>query len=120
MEDLPLVLLGLRAAWREGPNTSPSEMLYGTTLRLPGQFVPGVEALETSKNEFLSDLQRRMRQTLAVLSLHHSRPVDYIPAGSASAEAVYVRHDAQRRPLQRPYDGPFEVLSCSDKFFVIN
>ena len=39
MEELPFVLLGIRSAWREGADVSPAKMLYGTTLRVPGQFV---------------------------------------------------------------------------------
>ncbi|GFO26699.1 Gag-Pol polyprotein [Plakobranchus ocellatus] len=36
-----------------------------------------------------------------------------------SAEQVYVRHDAHRGPLVRPYDGPFKVLCRADKHFDI-
>ncbi|GFR88414.1 delta-aminolevulinic acid dehydratase [Elysia marginata] len=36
-----------------------------------------------------------------------------------SAEQVYVRHDAHRGPLVRPYDGPFKVLCRSNKHFDI-
>ena len=43
MDELPLVLLGLCLAWRDGADTTPVEFLYGTPLRLPGQFIPGAE-----------------------------------------------------------------------------
>ncbi|KAK3890524.1 hypothetical protein Pcinc_005498 [Petrolisthes cinctipes] len=36
-----------------------------------------------------------------------------------SAEYVWVRHDGHRRPLQRPYNGPFKVISKSSKYFTI-
>ena len=42
---LPLVLLGLRSAWKQGPEAAPSEMLYGTVLRLPGEFLPSPEII---------------------------------------------------------------------------
>jgi transposase InsO family protein len=36
---LPLVLLGCRTAIKEDLSCTAAELLYGTTLRLPGEFV---------------------------------------------------------------------------------
>jgi len=36
---LPTILLGIRAAWREDLNATTAELVYGETLRLPGQFL---------------------------------------------------------------------------------
>ena len=58
---LPLVLLGLRSAWKSGPDAFPSEMLYGTMLRLPGEFVASPEITNTSSSAFISEFQARMR-----------------------------------------------------------
>lgn len=35
---LPIVLLGLRTVLKEDINASPAELVYGETLRLPGDF----------------------------------------------------------------------------------
>ncbi|XP_035206088.1 uncharacterized protein K02A2.6-like [Stegodyphus dumicola] len=35
---LPTILLGLRAAIRDGTNYSVAQMVYGTNIRLPGEF----------------------------------------------------------------------------------
>ena len=32
IDDLPVVLLGLRYAWKEGPYSTPAELVYGTSL----------------------------------------------------------------------------------------
>ena len=38
MDTLPLVLLGVRTALKEDISSTAAEMVYGTTLRLPGEF----------------------------------------------------------------------------------
>ena len=44
----------------------------------------------------------------------------YVPDALWTAEAVYVRTDSVRRPLQRPYTGPFKVVGRAEKYFTIN
>ena len=39
IEHLPFELLGLRATWREEPGCSPAKLVYGSTLRIPGEFI---------------------------------------------------------------------------------
>ena len=34
-------------------------------------------------------------------------------------EYVFIRHGARRTPLDRPYDGPFQVIKKEEKFFVL-
>ena len=53
---LPLVLLGLRSAWREGPDAAPSQLLYGSILRIPGEFLSTPEIINTSLNQMSSFL----------------------------------------------------------------
>ena len=38
MNELPMVMLGIRTAWREDINCSPAQLVYGTDLHLPGAF----------------------------------------------------------------------------------
>ena len=109
IDALPLVLLGIRSAWKEGANTTPAEMLYGESLRLPGQFIPTADpfpsAALSSSDHFVKDLFSRMRQLRPVPSAHHSSsvPAGRVPLSLMEAKQVYVRHDAVRRPLQQPY-----------------
>ena len=49
---------------------------------------------------------------------HGNQPVQ-VPQALSKASAVYVRVDAVRPPLQRPYEGPFPVISRSDKTFCL-
>ena len=120
MNDLPWVLLGLRSAWRESSGSSPAEAVFGTLLRLPGEFVPGAEvAPGSSSSDFVQGLQRSMSNLAPMPEDHHGSVGSFIPASISKASHVYVRVDARRSPLQKPYDGPYKVLEKSDKFFSI-
>ena len=54
MEDLPLVLLGMRSAWKANMDSSPAEAVYGAALRLLGQFIPGFEATLAGVRKFIA------------------------------------------------------------------
>ena len=71
-------------------------------------------------SQFLGEFKERMNKLTAPAPTHHSQPASYVPKDLALAEAVYVRHDAVRGPLQRPYDGPFKVIRRELKYFVID
>ena len=120
MDELPFTLLGLRCTWREGADCSPADLVYGCSLRIPGEFLPDTSRAATASTEFLQNLQKSMRSALPPPVSFHSVPNSQVPRSLANATHVYVRHDAQRHPLQRPYDGPYPVLKHGDKSFVIN
>lgn len=121
MEHLPFALLGLRTAWREEPDCSPAELVYGSTLRIPGEFIEPTppRSLQPSST-FLRDLQSSMREALPPPSVHHSSPKSYNPSFLDQTGYVYVRIDKHKTPLQRPYDGPFRVVSTSPKYFTLD
>ena len=121
MDHLSIVLLGLRVAWREDPDCSPAELVYGSSLRLPGEFVDptsGRTAQPTSA--FLRDLQQTMQTVLPPPPVYHNNCQHYVPDNLAQTGYVYVRVDNHRSPLQRPYEGPFRIVSIDDKYFTLD
>ena len=118
MDHLPVVLLGIRTAWREDAGASPAELLYGAALRLPGEMIPDVHPLKEPDSGFLRELQRSMRLQSAPLPRFQPGR-SFVPRALDTAEAVYLRHDARKPPLQRPYDGPYRVLKRGPKAFTI-
>lgn len=120
MDELPLVLLGLRTAWKEGPGCSSADLVYGTGLSIPGEFLPEPDRLTTPSSTFVADLQRRMRNILPPPALHHTLPDTSVPSNLAATGFVFVRVDSHKSPLQRPYRGPFRVLATGDKFFTLD
>ena len=121
MVHLPLVLLGIRTSVRQDSSWCPAELVYGATLRLPGEFLapPGLDVAPTT--EYVTDLRRALAAMRPAPSAHHLGATSQtaVPSSLGSASHVYVRIDAVKRPLTRPYEGPFLVVSRSDKTFVL-
>lgn len=115
---LPAVLLGLRVAFKPDINASPAELVYGQTLKIPGEFF----AQKTPSNidsEAVSQFRDAMRNLQPTTTAHHSTPKTFESKALQTATHVFVRNDSVRPSLSHPYDGPFEVLQRRNKFFTI-
>jgi hypothetical protein len=113
MDHLPWVLLGLRAAPKEDSGVSSAEMLYGSPLILPGQFITSAES---PPEQFLTHLQ----EMAAGFVLPPTRPPPPGPAISPAlltAKFVYIRRGAAGLSLVPHYEGPFAVVESGGKAF---
>ena len=116
---LPIVLWGMRTALKEDLGTSAAELVYGTTLHLPGDFIHQAPQM-ASPGSFADQLRQHMAQLRPSPVITHGQRAFHVPCDLQSATHIFVRHDAHRSPLQRPYDGPFHVLHRSAKFFKVD
>ena len=117
-EALPWALLGIRSAVKEDSKCTAAEMVYGSPLRVPGQFIqPHTADAITDPAAYAS----RLRSTMATLSPTVSRQTSptstYFPAALDSCTHVFVRRDSVKKPVQPPYDGPFRVISRTPKYY---
>ena len=95
-------------------------MVNGTTLRLPGEFfIPSPTTSLPDPSEFLNKLKASFR-TLAATPPRLTNRNANVPGGLSTATHVFVRHDAVKRPLQPPYDGPYKVVKRTDKHFTLS
>jgi hypothetical protein len=108
-------MLGIRTAWSEGTEFSPSENVFGSQLVLPGQFL---SAPEPPSPTFLKDFQGILAGRPPLPTSHHTTPSPTaLPEDLLLSRFVLVRHDAAQPPLGPLYDGPFLVLERSLHYF---
>ena len=119
---LPLILLHLRTTLKPILGCSPAQLVYGTTLRIPGEFLHTSPTV-TSTPVYVQELQLLMQALQPPSVDHHlstASSTGYVPSALQQASHVFVRHDAVRKPLQPPYDGPYAVLERTTHHFTVN
>ena len=92
--------------------------MYGTTLHLPGEFFTSTTN-HLDPISYATQLKTFMQQ-LKPPSVHRQQRHFYISLDLSTCTFVFVRHDAVKRSLQKPYNGPFRVLHRSDKYFTLD
>ena len=115
-------MLGLRKMPKEDINASPAELVYGSTLAVPGDFVPkGGPQEPADVQDHLREIRERVGDLKPVPTSAHSedRAKFNVPDNLSKAKFVFVRRHIKKSPLQTPYDGPYAVLHRSDKFFTL-
>lgn len=118
-EVLPLVLLGLRSAYKQDLQCSTAELVFGSTLRLPGEFLsPTAKSVEEP-----SDFVQRLRDIMSKLSptpaSAHCKPIPFVHPALETCTHVFVQHGGVRKALQPPYTGPHKVIHRSSKNFTL-
>lgn len=117
--ELPTVLLGLRAVGRSDNGTSPAEYVYGQTLRLPGDFYNISEMQQCDNHTLLENIKNTISKLKPVPRISRDSRALFVHKDLKSCEYVFIRNDAIRPPLTPTYDGPYRVLERTPKVYVI-
>ena len=117
---LPAVLLGVHSAAKELLGRPAAEMIYGTTLRLPGEFT---ELYTFDARTDLDNYSDKLRVAKSRLRLCPQRdtPQKYIFQYKEleTCSHVFLRRIAIPLPLTAPHDGPYKVISRSGRVMTI-
>ncbi|CAK1599624.1 unnamed protein product [Parnassius mnemosyne] len=116
-ESLPLVLLGIRSAFKEDLQSSSAELVYGEPLRLPGAFLDPTINVTSDITDFTARLHNFVKHLQPVPASRHTKEKTFVYKDLATTEHVFLREDASRTSLQPAYSGPHKVLSRGDKVF---
>lgn len=89
-------------------------MVYGTTLRLPGEFFDTGNAESMADPlDYVDRLQTMMRHLRTTSTRVPQRRRVHVDNALSTCTHVFLRHDAHRSPLQQPYD----ALTRSEKSY---
>ncbi|GBO36685.1 hypothetical protein AVEN_102765-1, partial [Araneus ventricosus] len=118
IDTLPTVLLGLRTAIQEDNNHSIAQIVYGESLRLPGEFF--IEpSIQTALEGFANNLQKQM-ETVGPRTTRRNSSRIFVHKDLKNCSHVFQRIDRVKKQLESPYEGPFPVIEWKDKYFTIN
>ncbi|XP_033231483.1 uncharacterized protein K02A2.6-like [Belonocnema kinseyi] len=116
---LSTVLLWLRSNVMD-VGSSPAEYLFGTTLRIPGEFVLPDE-FTPNPQIFLEEFREHMRSVKPVPVGHHGKKRVFLHKDLNSCSHVFLRVGTGKKSLERPYTGPHKVINRnSDRVFEIH
>ncbi|KAK3770375.1 hypothetical protein RRG08_036126 [Elysia crispata] len=118
VEELPWVLLRLRTTPKEDLGYSSAELVYSEPLTIPGELVPPKSA--KPMDDLLLNFRLNIPLYAPHTASHHTSARTYLSPSLLAAKHVYVRRDGTKGPLQRPYSGPYTVLTPGDKTFLID
>ena len=107
---LPAVLLGARSAVKELLGRSAAEIVYGTTLRLPGEFS---HKYNVDAHTDLDNYSDRLHVAMSCLRLcppRYSTQINIFQYKEIdTCSHVFLRRIAIAPPLTAPYDGPYNI-----------
>ena len=115
------MLLGIRTAPKEELGCSSAEVVYGTPLTAPGDFLPGMADTHDDTSLCLRQLRDQVRSLVYshpyLLPQYHALLCPSNPA--AGQVRFYLSRHSPQTP-QRPYEGPFKVIQPGLKTFQVD
>ncbi|XP_043487548.1 uncharacterized protein LOC122514640 [Polistes fuscatus] len=113
-------MLGLRTSFKEDLRATAAQLVYGTTLRLPGEYFLSDQPANDPQI-FLEAIRKKMRRVRSAPATHYSKTRAFVHKTLHTCSHVFVRVGGSTGPLCQPYEGPFEVLDrMLDSVFRIN
>jgi len=106
---LPIVLIGLRTCYKEDIRASTAELLYGKTLRIPGEFF-NHEDMANDPHPFVEPFRRLMQRMKPIPVAHHICNRPFVFKDLYICTHVFLRDGTAKRPLEQLYTGPHRVL----------
>uniref|UniRef100_A0A5S6QAV6 Peptidase A2 domain-containing protein n=1 Tax=Trichuris muris TaxID=70415 RepID=A0A5S6QAV6_TRIMR len=117
---LPLVLLGIRTALKADIGLAPAEMVYGSSLRLPAEFLsPACPSTSADPSSFTSTLKAAMHR-LQPTPPRRNSTATFCSKSLKDCTHVFIEEPGRTSSLTPPYAGPYGVLSRTSKTITVD
>ena len=114
-------MLGVRTALKTDLGCSSAEMVYGTTLCVPGVVFTSSSTTQlpdpTNYVQYLQSFMNNLQPVPPRVNYHSQSQRD---SNLSTSTQVFVRQDGVKKSLQQPYKGPFKVSSRTTKHFTVD
>jgi hypothetical protein len=111
---LPLVLPGIRNAYKEDLYSSAVELVYGEPLSVLGKLLEPA-APKVKASTFIQHLRRHRDHLRTTPAPRHVDTYTFTHKDRRDSTHVFLRSDTTRRTLETPYSGPHKVIARTDK-----
>ncbi|GFV30275.1 uncharacterized protein TNCV_97501 [Trichonephila clavipes] len=91
-----------------------TELVYGKTVRLAGEFFLPTKAV-SDPVQFVESLRTHRQKSQPKLTCSHGKLTVFAHNELHKCTHVFVKRDSIRRPLQAPYDDPYPGIKHRDK-----
>ncbi len=118
--ELPFVLLGIRTSIKTDFGCTPADLVYGQTLRIPGEFVKPTPEEKVTQTSLVGQLKNLMQNMIPNPTRISKQSNVFVSKDFLDCEHVFVRIDKVKTGLTPPYEGPYKVLKKLRKHFVID
>ena len=117
--NLPLVLLSLRNTPKAEIECSPAELVFGQTVKLPGQFTITSENAYVHQSDLIESLSEHFATIHPSPTRIKSHLTHYVDENLKRCTHVWLRNDFIKGSLHPRYSGPYEVVKRDGKVFTI-
>ena len=120
-EEIPIILLGFRTSIKEDLKCTAAELVYGQSLRLPGEILVHNNKNITDNNEFVQQIREKFINLTPTNTRNSNNSKFFVSKDFDTCEYVFIRNDTNfKSKFQPPYIGPFKVAKKENKIFFIN
>ena len=115
---LGMVLLSIRNSYLERIKTCPSQILYGHSMRLPGDLIQSPENILQEPSIYAQNLRKELLKIRPGGATFKAK-LGYVDPRLRTCKWVFVKNMQRKNKLMPNYSGPYRVINKNEKYFTL-